>query len=231
MRAVTDATSGAAAWQSGVLPMPRDRAPSRTASPPRGSRRRSCVGVLDVVVGGLDRDPERCGDLLGLQAAGQQADDLGLALGQTRGALDRAALLARRRQHGADRVGVEPAGAGLPRSVAPPARAPAPRGAAAARSSRGTRRLRRAGERAVSDPAPRRRGGSRSRRAARGGRSRSERAPPGTASGTRTRSVWYGWSLHLLPLVGGQRPRLLPDPRGRPRPAPGRGPAPRGGPL
>ena len=46
------------------------------------------VGVLDVAVGGLGRDPERARDLLGLQAAGEQADDLGLALGQPRRPLD-----------------------------------------------------------------------------------------------------------------------------------------------
>jgi hypothetical protein len=36
---------------------------------------------LDVAVGGLDGNAQRTGDLLGLQPARKQADDLGLALG------------------------------------------------------------------------------------------------------------------------------------------------------
>jgi hypothetical protein len=40
------------------------------------------VGVLNMPVRCLDRDPKGTRDLLGLQAPRQQADDLGLAFGQ-----------------------------------------------------------------------------------------------------------------------------------------------------
>ena len=52
------------------------------------------VRVLDVAVGGLRRDPERPGDLLGLQAASEHPDHFGLALGQPCRALDSNAVTA-----------------------------------------------------------------------------------------------------------------------------------------
>jgi hypothetical protein len=71
------------------------------------------VGVLDVAVGGLDRDPERPRHLLGLQAARQHRDHLGLALGEPRRPLDSRYPLAGRLDHRGDRIGVEPAAACL----------------------------------------------------------------------------------------------------------------------
>ena len=41
-----------------------------------------------MAVGRLDRDPERASDLLGLRSPSQHADDLGLALGQSRRAFE-----------------------------------------------------------------------------------------------------------------------------------------------
>ena len=75
------------------------------------------VGVLDVAVGGLDRDPETLGDLLGLEAAGEHAEDLGLALGQPGWALQSRHPLPGRLDHGGDRVGVKAAGARLASQV------------------------------------------------------------------------------------------------------------------
>src|SRR5215218_6603245 len=43
------------------------------------------VGVLQVAISGLDRDPERPRDLLRLQSACEQRDDLDLAISQPRG--------------------------------------------------------------------------------------------------------------------------------------------------
>jgi hypothetical protein len=40
------------------------------------------VGVLNVAVGRLDRDPQLAGYLLGLTAAGEQADHFGFALAE-----------------------------------------------------------------------------------------------------------------------------------------------------
>ena len=81
----------------------------------RGRRARRnadlAVGVLDVGVGGLDRDPERVRDLLGLQPAREQADDLRLAIGQPRRPLDPRRRPARGLEHRRDGVGVEAAGA------------------------------------------------------------------------------------------------------------------------
>src|SRR5919197_5286710 len=75
------------------------------------------VGVLDVAVGGLYRDPEYPGDLLGLEAAGELAEDLGLALGQPGWALQSRHPFPGRLDHGGDRVGVEAAGARLASEV------------------------------------------------------------------------------------------------------------------
>ena len=110
------------------------------------------VGVLHVAVRGLGRDAQRARDLLGLQPAGQQADDLDLALGQP----------GRPRRRGGARCPAASSTAATLSASSRPARASlaeqlggllaagAPRGGAAARSSRGRRRRRRAGGR----PAP-----------------------------------------------------------------------------
>ena len=66
-----------------------------------------------MAVGGLDRDAQRIGYLLGLQTARQQRYHLGLALGEAGRTLDPRPLLARRLQHRGDRLGIEPFGAGL----------------------------------------------------------------------------------------------------------------------
>ena len=65
----------------------------------------------------LTRDPETSGDLLGLEAAGKHAEDLGLALGQPGWALQSPHPLPGRLDHGGDRVGVKAAGACLASQV------------------------------------------------------------------------------------------------------------------
>jgi hypothetical protein len=71
------------------------------------------VGVLDVVVGRLDRDPQRPCDLLGLQAAGQQPKDLGLPLGEAGWPLDPRDAPPDGLHHRGHRVGVQPSSARL----------------------------------------------------------------------------------------------------------------------
>jgi hypothetical protein len=66
------------------------------------------VGVLDVAVGGLDRDPERTGDLLGLQSPCQQGDHLGLAVAQPGRALEPRGALSGGLDDCRHRVGVQP---------------------------------------------------------------------------------------------------------------------------
>ncbi len=65
------------------------------------------VGVLDVAVGGLDRDVEGAGHLLGLQAAGQETDDLGFPLSQPGWTLDPGSGLAGRLHHRPDHIRVQ----------------------------------------------------------------------------------------------------------------------------
>jgi hypothetical protein len=77
-------------------------------------RRRSAVGVLDVPVGGLDRDPERARDLLCLQAVGEHRDHLDLAVGEPRRTLDARRSLARGLEHCGNGVGVKLSGVRLP---------------------------------------------------------------------------------------------------------------------
>ena len=89
------------------------RAPSRTGSRPRGSRRRSSRSVLHVAIGGLDRDAQHARDLLGLQAACEQRDDLDLAIGQPGRAVDPRRALPGGLQHRGHGVRVEPSRAGL----------------------------------------------------------------------------------------------------------------------
>ena len=62
-------------------------------------------------------DSETPGDLLGLEAAGEHAEDLGFALGQPGSALQSRHPLPCRLHHGGDRVGVEAAGARLASQV------------------------------------------------------------------------------------------------------------------
>ena len=58
--------------------------------------------------------PKRSGDLLGLQSAREQGDDLDLALGEPGRPLESRHPLAGRLEHRGDGVGVEPSGARLP---------------------------------------------------------------------------------------------------------------------
>ena len=71
----------------GVLPGDEAVLHGKQRGPGPGGDTHLAVGVLDVMVGGLGRDPEHAGDLLGLEAPGQQADHFDLALGQPRRAL------------------------------------------------------------------------------------------------------------------------------------------------
>ena len=73
------------------------------------------VGVLDMAVGGLDRDSEHARDLL-VYNPREQRDDLGLALGQPGGRSIRGPL-AGRLEHGRDGIRVEEPGATLPPRV------------------------------------------------------------------------------------------------------------------
>ena len=66
-----------------------------------------------MAVRGLGGDPERARDLLGLQAAREQSDDLGLALGQPRGPRNLRRPMPGRVQYCGDAVAVQPAGVGL----------------------------------------------------------------------------------------------------------------------
>jgi hypothetical protein len=66
------------------------------------------VGVLDVPIGGLDRNSKRPRDVLRLQPAGEHGDYLGLALGEPRRSLEAWSSLTGGLEHSRDRVGVEP---------------------------------------------------------------------------------------------------------------------------
>ena len=97
------------------------------------------VGVLDVGVGSLGRHTEGTSDLLGLQSARQQRDDLPLSGGQAGWSLDPRHRLAGRLQYGADGIRVEAATAGLRgESLERPAPANRPRDGPWARSARGS---------------------------------------------------------------------------------------------
>ncbi len=71
------------------------------------------VGALNVVVGGLDGDPERSRDLLRLKASGEQPNHLRLSFGQTRGTFNARPLAARRLDDGSYRTSVQATGANL----------------------------------------------------------------------------------------------------------------------
>ena len=228
-----DATSARA--QPAIGSSPHAARPCSIANSAAAGARRDAdlgVGVLDVAVGGLGRDAERPGDLLGLQAAREQADDLGLALGQPR----RAARAAARGCPAASSTAAtasassRPARASAAERLGGPLAAGAPRGAAAARSSRGRRRRRRAARAGRRErAAPTRRGGSPSRRGARGGRRRPGRARRGTASGrARARSGRRAAAPAPTRPASAARASARSGP-GR-RPARGRGPARPAGP-
>ena len=171
-------------------------------------------------VRGLDRDAERAGDLLGLKTAGEHADDLGLAVGQPRRALDPRRPLARRLDDGRHRVGVESSGAGflaqdLRRSFGRdrlPVRTRLGHrveGVGGREQACGKRKLRAAGAAVVAGAV--------------------EALVVGSGNGRQLRQELrarehplgvVGMEPHLLPLIRGQRSGLLPDPRACDRHAP-----------
>src|SRR5919106_1287132 len=75
------------------------------------------VGVLDVAVGGLDRDSEPPGYLFRLQASCKESEDFGLPLGETGRTIDARPGLSRSLDHHRDHLRVQTAGADLFRQL------------------------------------------------------------------------------------------------------------------
>ena len=208
--------------------MPPARAPSRTASPRRGWRRRSCGTSFGC---GGPRSSRRCrapARPAWSAGRGQHGDDLGLALGQAGRPLQPRGALPGRLDDRRDRIGVEPS-----------RRSPRGRAPSAARSAgSGVAVGPRLGHRLI--------GVGRGQDAGRQGELRPRRAAvvAGTVEALVVGSCdrrerrqerragedalgLVGVQPDLLPLIRGQRRRLLPDPRVEPRRVPGRGRGPR----
>ena len=168
----------------------RGRGASRTATPPRASRRRAWSRCARCGCARSSRRSPAARATSRLEAP--RATSSSTSSSRAVSPAGRARSRAPRRRvagRGEDvlrRVGVDPPGAHLGAQLGGRvARARAPPGAAAPRSSRGRRPRRRASARPATAPSPAASGDSPSRRGARGGRPRSPRgrpAPPGRAS-------------------------------------------------